>query len=669
EDLEKSYLKVTEFFPKLTHFQENASTDNQGCGIDESKIGQKLLTKMGWKRGKGLGRNEDGITENIKVKFKGSNAGIGWKDESFLGAQNEEFDAVLENLNKNYLSTGKELSKDCEVRLVQRCKKFRERFHYRRFVKEDISKYSEKEMKGIFIGMKTQVEEEEPLCEKSSTSNLQNTSLENNSSDLTTTYNSSSSIADYFAQKMKKKAGNFLTSTSIHSKELNSNCTWPLLSNEIQESSELIQESLPNDIVIKNEKRKKSQKNSKFKKHKLSKISKSCLKRVAYGNKTLVKMKKNVSFNNIISYHEIPVVSDEDSATSNEEITEFQNLDNENNVDEQIPSEISYVQNFKHNEENEKFDFNEICSNNHCVSNDNDLILNKSGQSSGDIISKKVGIERSSDNSNVVHLEEIQKHTCNHVTSNANCIESTLLNITQEQNEFVPESSNSTIVKSKKRKKSSKNSKSKNCKLDTVSEFMSCLESVTNGNKFLEKVPKNAFLNNSISSQEISFVSGEDHEVSMKTVTGLKDTDDKNGTVEQKFSKNSNLPDCGFSKRNKVAEFVKINVNNHCKNLEKKLALNDHSAGDTTTKKEDERTTTKKEHERMSEVHDYSGNTYFKEVQRKANSTSNYNSWLESQRIAMKMNIYKSMREKIKNHRVLSTTNLLQIKGYGNWGF
>lgn len=31
--------------------------------------------KMGWNKGKGLGKNEDGIKENIKVKFRSTNSG------------------------------------------------------------------------------------------------------------------------------------------------------------------------------------------------------------------------------------------------------------------------------------------------------------------------------------------------------------------------------------------------------------------------------------------------------------------------------------------------------------------------------------------------------------------------------------------------------------------
>ncbi len=42
---------------------------------DESKFGKKLMEKMGWEKGKGLGAKENGITENIKVKFKSDNQG------------------------------------------------------------------------------------------------------------------------------------------------------------------------------------------------------------------------------------------------------------------------------------------------------------------------------------------------------------------------------------------------------------------------------------------------------------------------------------------------------------------------------------------------------------------------------------------------------------------
>ena len=38
--------------------------------VDSSKFGQRMLEKMGWKNGKGLGRDEDGLVEHIKVTKK-----------------------------------------------------------------------------------------------------------------------------------------------------------------------------------------------------------------------------------------------------------------------------------------------------------------------------------------------------------------------------------------------------------------------------------------------------------------------------------------------------------------------------------------------------------------------------------------------------------------------
>lgn len=43
--------------------------------VDANKFGQKMLEKMGWQQGKGLGANENGITENIKVSYKNDSQG------------------------------------------------------------------------------------------------------------------------------------------------------------------------------------------------------------------------------------------------------------------------------------------------------------------------------------------------------------------------------------------------------------------------------------------------------------------------------------------------------------------------------------------------------------------------------------------------------------------
>ena len=46
---------------------------------DETKLGQKLLEKMGWSKGKGLGREEQGDLEPVRLKYKNDAEGVGYK--------------------------------------------------------------------------------------------------------------------------------------------------------------------------------------------------------------------------------------------------------------------------------------------------------------------------------------------------------------------------------------------------------------------------------------------------------------------------------------------------------------------------------------------------------------------------------------------------------------
>jgi len=77
---------------------------NVGWERDKSKFGMKMLQKMGWSEGKGLGKTEEGMTSHIKVSMKRDNGGIGAQrnaGDNWL-ENTSAFDALLANLNQSF---------------------------------------------------------------------------------------------------------------------------------------------------------------------------------------------------------------------------------------------------------------------------------------------------------------------------------------------------------------------------------------------------------------------------------------------------------------------------------------------------------------------------------------------------------------------------------------
>ena len=87
---------------------EQASLDTQ---LTSSNIGFRLLQKMGWK-GKGLGKNEQGITDPIKSGMRDPKLGIGKQEE-------DDFFTAEENIQRRKLDIEleetEELAKKREV--------------------------------------------------------------------------------------------------------------------------------------------------------------------------------------------------------------------------------------------------------------------------------------------------------------------------------------------------------------------------------------------------------------------------------------------------------------------------------------------------------------------------------------------------------------------------
>jgi hypothetical protein len=78
------------------------------CDIDGNKFGKRMLEKMGWQTGVGLGKNEDGRTEHIDLKFKSNLKGVGFVngkyDDTWIG-HSQSFDSVLQQLQQSHPSS------------------------------------------------------------------------------------------------------------------------------------------------------------------------------------------------------------------------------------------------------------------------------------------------------------------------------------------------------------------------------------------------------------------------------------------------------------------------------------------------------------------------------------------------------------------------------------
>uniref|UniRef100_A0A8C4TEH8 PIN2 (TERF1) interacting telomerase inhibitor 1 n=1 Tax=Erpetoichthys calabaricus TaxID=27687 RepID=A0A8C4TEH8_ERPCA len=111
---------------------------NSAWSKDDSKFGQKMLEKMGWTKGKGLGVNEQGGTEHVKVQVKNNTLGLGTANnyEDNWIAHQDDFNQLLADLNSCHSQNETEHSPKTEsFSLEQKSKSSRKRVHYMKFTK------------------------------------------------------------------------------------------------------------------------------------------------------------------------------------------------------------------------------------------------------------------------------------------------------------------------------------------------------------------------------------------------------------------------------------------------------------------------------------------------------------------------------------------------------
>jgi len=105
-------------------------------------MGQKLLEMMGWSKGRGLGREEQGDIEPVRLNYKCDTKGMGFKghDDGWL-AHKEDFNAILSELNGTDAAS-KEDEAITVKSLETRSKSSKARVHYQKFTRGDLKRTS-----------------------------------------------------------------------------------------------------------------------------------------------------------------------------------------------------------------------------------------------------------------------------------------------------------------------------------------------------------------------------------------------------------------------------------------------------------------------------------------------------------------------------------------------
>ncbi|XP_058576815.1 PIN2/TERF1-interacting telomerase inhibitor 1 isoform X1 [Neofelis nebulosa] len=194
---------------------------NTAWSNDDSKFGQRMLEKMGWSKGKGLGAQEQGATDHIKVQVKNNHLGLGAtiNNEDNWIAHQDDFNQLLAELNTCHGQETADSSDNKEKKtfsLEEKSKISKNRVHYMKFTKgKDLSSRSKTDLDCIFgkrQSKKTPEDDSSPATP------------DGNAPSTTTT--SAFTIQEYFAKRMaelKNKpqviaAGPDLTETQMERK-------------------------------------------------------------------------------------------------------------------------------------------------------------------------------------------------------------------------------------------------------------------------------------------------------------------------------------------------------------------------------------------------------------------------------------------------------------------
>ena len=78
---------------------EKASVDKE---ISETNVGHKMLAKMGWKSGEGLGKSKQGISKPVTVEVHGKNRGLGFGETTGIERNNTRKKEILDKTKERF---------------------------------------------------------------------------------------------------------------------------------------------------------------------------------------------------------------------------------------------------------------------------------------------------------------------------------------------------------------------------------------------------------------------------------------------------------------------------------------------------------------------------------------------------------------------------------------
>ncbi|XP_077408404.1 PIN2/TERF1-interacting telomerase inhibitor 1 isoform X1 [Vanacampus margaritifer] len=187
---------------------------NSTWSNDESKFGQKMLERMGWSKGKGLGRSEQGATDHVKVKVKNNNYGLGvnTSHEDNWIAHQDDFNDLLAQLNNCHGQNNTESQPEEQkgFSLEEKSKTSKKRVHYMKFAKgKDLSSRSATDLNCIF-GKRAKSATDPEQESSSSDGESRNppsaaaASGQADAESVTKTVTSNLNMQEYFAQRMAR---------------------------------------------------------------------------------------------------------------------------------------------------------------------------------------------------------------------------------------------------------------------------------------------------------------------------------------------------------------------------------------------------------------------------------------------------------------------------------